>query len=89
MIRHRMYNLSATPTDLTIHDVIDSMNTMCVQNVSAAGNVYVGDSDVSTTSYGHKLFPGYSITMELAASSRIYAVGDTGTSVAILEIDIT
>lgn len=89
MIRHRMYSLNGTPQDLTIHEVIDSMNTLCVQNVSAVGNIYIGSENVSDISYGHKLYPGYSMTMELSASSRVYAVGDSGTTAAVLEIDIT
>ena len=84
-----MYDLNSTPTDLTVHEIIDSMNTICVQNVSSSGCIYVGSENVSLNLYGHKLFPGYSITMELSASSRIYAVGDTGTTAAVLEIDIT
>jgi hypothetical protein len=89
MIRDRMYDLNEVPVDLTVHEIIDSMNTICVQNISDSGNAYIGGTSVSYSSYGHKLFPGSSITMELSASSRIYAVGDEGVSRAILEIDIT
>ena len=89
MIRHRMYDLNESPVDLTVHEIIDSMNTICVQNIADSGNAYIGGASVSSSLYGHKLFPGSSITMELSASSRIYAVGDEGVSLAVLEIDIT
>ena len=84
-----MYELSDAPVDLTVHEIIDSMNTICIQNIASSGNAYIGDSYVSGSFYGHKLFPGSSITMELSASSHIYAVGDADVSLAVLEIDIT
>ena len=89
MIRHRMYDLGDSPIDVTVHEIIDSMNTICIQNIASSGNAYIGDISVSGSSYGHKLFPGSSITMELSASSHVYAVGDPDVRIAVLEIDIT
>lgn len=84
-----MYSLNSTPVNLVIHETIDSMNTLCVQNISSSGNVYIGSSNVTSSMYGHKLFPGSSIAIELAAAANLHAVGDDGTSVAVLEVLIT
>ena len=84
-----MYSLNGTPTNLVVHEVIDTMNTLCIQNVSSTGYVYIGSDSVTTSVYGHKLFPGSSLTIELSAAANIYAVGDTGTTVAILESEVS
>ena len=84
-----MYSLNSTPVNLVVHEVVDSMNTLCIQNVSRAGNVYIGSDNVTSSLYGHKLFPGASLTIELSAAANIYAVGDTGTTVAILESEVS
>lgn len=84
-----MYSLNSTPVNLVIHETIDAMNTLCIQNVSANGNVYIGSNSVNSSSYGHKLFPGSSLTIELSAAANIYAVGDVNTTVAILESEVS
>lgn len=89
MLKHRMYSLNGTPTNMAVHELIDTMNTICIQNVSSTGSVYIGTSSVTTSLYGHKLFPGSSITLDVAAAQDIYAVGDTGTTVAVLELGTT
>jgi hypothetical protein len=87
MIKHRMYSLDSTPTNLVVHETVDPTNTLCIQNVSSTGNVYLGSSSVSSVSYGHKIFPGASFTIDMSSSGNIYAVGDSGTTVAILELE--
>lgn len=89
MIKHRMYSLNSSPTNLVIHEVIDSMNTLSIQNVSSSGFVYIGTSSVTSSSYGHKLFPGSSLNIDLAAATNIYAVGDAGTTIAVLESQLS
>lgn len=89
MIKQRMYDLNGTPVNISIHEVIDSMNNLCIQNISNTGNVYIGTSAVTTTSYGHRLYPGSSLTIELAAAANIYAVGESGTKIAVLELEVT
>lgn len=89
MIKHRMYSLNSTPVNLVVHEVIDSMNTLCIQNVSTSGFVYLGMSNVTSSSYGHKLFPGASLNIDLAAATNIYAVGDAGTTVSVLESQLS
>lgn len=52
------------------------------------GYAYLGNESVSSSDYGHKLYPGQSFTIELAPSDKIFAVGDAGVSIALFKLDI-
>lgn len=54
----------------------------------SSGYAYLGNESVSSSIYGHRLYPGQSFTIELAPSDRIFAVGDSGVSVALFKLDI-
>lgn len=83
--RHKIVTLStSTPTALTYEDNVQSSYTLVVQNNNDSGYVYVGSSNVSTSSYGYKLFPGQGLTIELSAFNRLYAVCSTNTMTAAL-----
>lgn len=88
MLRHRIVELTSTPVLMTTHEPVDRLNVLSIQNVMTTGFAYLGNSNVSTTTYGHKLYPGQSFTIELAPNDRVWAVGDTGVSVAIFNLDI-
>lgn len=88
MLRHRIVELTSTPVLMTTHEPVDRLNVLSIQNVMTTGFAYLGNSDVSTTTYGHKLYPGQSFTIELAPNDRVWAVGDSGVSVAIFNLDI-
>lgn len=88
MLRHRIVELNSTPVLMTTHEPVDRLNVLSIQNIMTTGFAYLGNSGVSTTTYGHKLYPGQSFTIELAPNDRVWAVGDTGVSVAIFNLDI-
>ena len=88
MLRHRIVELTSTPVLMTTHEPVDRLNVLSIQNVMTTGFAYLGNSNVSTTTYGHKLYPGQSFTIELAPNDRVWAVGDAGVSVAIFNLDI-
>lgn len=88
MLRHRIVELTSTPALMTTHEPVDRLNVLSIQNVMTTGFAYLGNSNVSATTYGHKLYPGQSFTIELAPNDRVWAVGDTGVSVAIFNLDI-
>lgn len=77
-----------TPTLLTV-DGVESANsvTIQIQNLGADA-MYVGGSNVSTTSYGIALVPGSAITVDnLSARDELYAIAATdGEYVAILRV---
>lgn len=85
--RHKIQSLNSTAVNLVVREATDAVNSMSIQNVSSSGFVYLGGYNVTNTDYGIKLFPGQIYTIELAPSDDIWAVGDSGTSVAIFNID--
>jgi hypothetical protein len=86
-LRHKIQALNSTPVNLVVRETTDARNSMSIQNVANVGFAYIGGEGVSTTDYGIKLFPGQIYTIELAPSDNIWAVGDSGVSVAIFNID--
>jgi hypothetical protein len=88
MIKQRIQALNGTPVDLTYTGVIDPLTVLSVQNIMESGYAYLGGENVSINNYGHKLYPGQSFTIELAPNDKLFAVGDSGVSVAIFTLDI-
>ena len=87
MLRTRNLTLSGTAQELTVNDIVDTPNTLSVQNLSDTGYAYLGNSGVTTSSYGHKLFPGQSFSIELESDDQIWAVGDSGVTVAVFILE--
>jgi hypothetical protein len=87
--RHKIVTLStSSPVALTYEDTIQSSYTLVIQNNNNSGYIYLGSSDVSTSSYGYKLYPGQGFTVELSAFNRLYAVCSTNTmTAAVLVIE--
>jgi hypothetical protein len=88
MIKQKIQALNGTPVDLTYTGIIDPLTVLSVQNIMDSGYVYLGNENVSSLNYGHKLYPGQSFTIELAPNDKLFAVGDSGVSVAIFSLDI-
>jgi hypothetical protein len=89
MLRTKNLTLSATPVEVTIDDMIDTPNTISIQNTTTSKYAYLGGPNVSTTNYGFKLYPGQAFQADLAADHQIWAVGDEGTTVAAFIIERT
>ena len=88
MIRQRIQALNGTPLDLTYTGAVDPLSVLSIQNIMTSGYAYLGNENVSSAEYGHKLYPGQSFTIELAPNDKLFAVGDTGVSIAIFTLDI-
>jgi hypothetical protein len=88
MIRHQIKALStSTPVELTIEDSINSVCTLVVQNVDAAEYIYIGNSSVSSSNYGFKLYPSQAFTVELRPFDRLYAVGSASINAVCMSIE--
>lgn len=85
--RHKIVILNATAQNLVVRESTDARNTMTVQNTMSSGFAYLGGPGVTTTNYGHKLYPGQSFMVEMASSDDLWAVGDTGVKVAVFVMD--
>lgn len=88
MIRQQIIELSSTPIDVTYSGIGDRLTVLSIQNIMTDGYAYLGNQNVSSSEYGHKLYPGQSFTIELAPNDKIFAVGDSGVSIAKFVLDI-
>jgi len=85
MLRTKNLTLSSTAQELTIDDVVNTPNTISVQNTDSSAPLYIGNESVTTTNYGIKLSAGQAWSADLGANDKIYAVGTSTVSVLILE----
>jgi len=87
MLRTKIVSLNGTAQELTINDVVDNPNQISIQNISETGYAYLGNQSVTNESYGHKLFPGQSFSVDLLSDDQIWAVGDSGVAVAVFILE--
>jgi hypothetical protein len=85
MLRTKNLTLSGTAQELTIDDMVDTPNTISVQNTDSSDPLYIGNESVTSTNYGIKLSAGQAWSADLGADDKIYAVGTSTVSVLILE----
>lgn len=85
MTTHVLATLSNTsPTLLSPNGVHSGVN-VSVQNVSASGYIFLGDENVTTSSYGYRISPNCAISFELDGHDSIYAVSQTnGLNAAVI-----
>jgi hypothetical protein len=85
MLRTKNLTLSGTAQELTIDDMVDTANTISVQNTDSSAPLYIGNESVTTTNYGIKLSAGQIWSADLGPDDKIHAVGTATVSVLILE----
>lgn len=90
-LSHALVALNAsTATILTIpsanEDSYSQNLTISIQNVNSV-TVYLGDSTVTSSSYGYSLAPGSTFTADLLPNDEIYAIAASGTpNVAVIKV---
>jgi len=85
MLRTRNLTLTSTAQEITINDMIDTANTISVQNTDASAPVYIGNESVTSSNYGIKLLAGQIWSADLGPDDQVYAVGTSTASILILE----
>ena len=85
MLRTRNLTLTSTAQEITIDDMIDTPNTISVQNTDASAPVYIGNESVTSSNYGIKLSAGQIWSADLGPDDQVYAVGTSTASILILE----
>ena len=84
-----IYSASATALmpDLTLWPAYAHGVSISIENVDSSANVYIGNSNTSSSSYGFRLTPGQAFSIDLDTSSPMYAVSSTASSqVAIMRL---
>jgi hypothetical protein len=90
-LSHQLVTLNAsTATIITVpasqEQAYSQSLTISIQNTGSV-NVYLGDSTVTSSSYGYILGPGAAFSADLAPTDEIYAIADSGTpNVATIKV---
>lgn len=74
MTIQNMYTLSDTYSTLISPPNTHSGVDLTVQNINDAGYIYVGNSEVSTVSFGYRLSPGHAMSFELSGKDSLYVI---------------
>lgn len=87
MIKISNLTLSATAVSVIPSDSTPSYGSISIENVSTSGYAYIGNSNVTSTNFGFKLYPAQTITMDIDQYEHLYICGDTGVKVAVMILD--
>jgi hypothetical protein len=90
-INHQVVALNAsTATSVSPAQApYETRYSISVQNVDSGITVYLGASNVTSSSYGYKLLAGQSFSVDLLASDQLYAIAASGTpNVAIFAAEV-
>ena len=63
--------------------------SISVQNLDSSATVFLGDSTVTSSFYGYALVPGASVSFDLLADDKLFAIASAGTpNVAVLAAEV-
>lgn len=85
MTTHNVYTLGSSTAVKISPNGVHSGVTLTIQNTDASNFVYVGASNVTTTSYGVKLIPGAIVSIDLNGKDALYLIASaSNTKAAVL-----
>ena len=80
-LRHERITITDEPTLLSAVEAGRDGQTVLIQNPANAVTVYLGSSNVSTTSYGYLLTNGTDFAIDLQVDEAIYGIVASSTQV--------
>jgi hypothetical protein len=85
MTAHKVVVLSTSSPILLSPPGTHSGVDITMQNVNAAGYIYIGASNLTSVNYGFRIDPSHAISLELNGKDAIYALGSTSNlSISVL-----
>jgi hypothetical protein len=80
-IKHSKVDVGTTAVSLTagVSETDNTYGRSLVATNEGAATVYVGGSDVTTTSYGYPLVAGGELALDVAGSDEPFAIAASGT----------
>lgn len=92
-IAHQIVAVQTTATLISIPEgskiPYESKVSFSVQNLDSGITVYLGDSTITSSSYGFALLPGQVYTVDLLSGDTLYAVTASGTpNVAVFAAEV-
>lgn len=89
MTTHNVYTLNSTTATHLTENGVHSGKDLTLQNVNAAGIIYIGGEGVTVSNYGYRLLPNHAISFELSGADTLYAISDSnGMLLASLSINL-
>jgi hypothetical protein len=87
--RHKIHTLSSSEATLVspvgVHGGVD----ITIQNLSSENYVYIGGEGVTSSSFGYRIQPESSWSVELSGKDSIYAITDVdGTETAVIMLSL-
>lgn len=74
MTEHSVITLSdSTATRLTPNGIHSGMD-ITIQNINAAGYIYIGGEGLTSSSFGYRIAPDHAISFELPGRDFLYAL---------------
>jgi hypothetical protein len=84
---HSLVTLNNT-TAINLTDGYDFGFDITIQNLDNAAFVYIGGSDVSSSSFGYKLNPGNAFSVSLSGEDDLYAISSSSSQIAVLKLTL-
>lgn len=86
MSAHAMIAVSSTPVEIAIGGELEPIN-VTIQNQSSV-EIFLGGSDVTTSSFGFKLAAGSAISFDAPEDSTLFAVASAAVSLSVLKVGV-
>jgi len=77
-IKHSRVSVGTTATLIDVYVTYDGNGAIAIQNLGTA-SVYLGDSTVTTSSYGYELKANSTISIDMRIPEQIYGIVASGT----------
>jgi hypothetical protein len=85
-VSHTILPITSTQVHLTSWNPLRSYSSIIIKNISF-GNVYIGASGVTTSSYGFRLLPEQTLSITLGPYDEIYGISDSSAEVSMLVLE--
>jgi hypothetical protein len=89
MTQHSVITLSTSvPTRITPNGIHSGLD-ITIQNINAAGYIYVGGEDLTSSSFGYRIAPDHAISFELPGEDALYLLSsENSMSASILKTNL-
>ena len=90
-LTHNLVTLNSSSSVLITNMIADPYYnrdlTVSMQNTDASINIYIGDSSVTSSSYGFRLIPGAALSLDLTSGNNLYAIAASGSpKLAVIKV---
>jgi len=89
MTQHALISLSNSSATRLTPNGTHSGRDFTMQNVNDNGYIYIGGQDVTALSYGFRIMPNHSVSIEITGRDSIYAIASApDMKIAILQTNL-